>query len=56
MRAEELAIHFLSTSHRNREEALHAYAAGFRFVEPYLPLVKAWIEDGHTIEQTRKLR
>jgi len=24
-------------------------------VEPYLPLVKAWMEDGHTMEQTREL-
>jgi 2-keto-myo-inositol isomerase len=56
MKAEQLAIHSLSTSHRNLEEALHAYsAAGFRNVEPYLPLVKAWIEDGHTVEQTREL-
>ncbi len=56
MKAEQLAIHSLSTSHRNLEEALHAYsAAGFRNVEPYLPLVKAWIEDGHTVEQTQGL-
>jgi 2-keto-myo-inositol isomerase len=56
MKAEQLAIHSLSTSHRNLEEALDAYAAaGFRYVEPYLPLVKAWMEDGHTMEQTLKL-
>lgn len=56
MKVEQLAIHSLSTSHRNLEEALDAYAAaGFRYVEPYLPLVKAWIEDGHTIEQTQQL-
>src|SRR5215207_1599003 len=56
MKSEQLAIHSLSTSHRNLEEALDAYAAaGFRYVEPYLPLVKAWMEDGHTIEQTREL-
>jgi 2-keto-myo-inositol isomerase len=55
MKAEQLAIHSLSTSHRNLEEALDAYAAGFRYVEPYLPLVKAWMEDGHTMEQTRQL-
>jgi 2-keto-myo-inositol isomerase len=53
MKAEQLAIHSLSTSHRNLEEALDAYAAaGFRYVEPYLPLVKAWMEDGHTMQQT----
>src|SRR5829696_6781261 len=56
MKAEQLAIHSLSTSHRNLEEALDAYAAaGFRYVEPYLPIVKAWMEDGHTMEQTREL-
>src|SRR5215218_5429144 len=56
MKAEQLAIHSLSTSHRNLEEALSAYAsAGFGYVEPYLPLVKAWMEDGHTMEQTRGL-
>lgn len=49
-------MHSLTTKHRNLEEALEAYsAAGFRHVEPYLPLVKAWLEDGHTVEQTRKL-
>ena len=56
MKLEQLAIHSLSTKHRNLEEALNAYAAaGFRNVEPYLPLVKAWLEDGHTLEQTREL-
>ena len=49
-------MHSLTTKHRNLEEALEAYAAaGFRHVEPYLPLVKAWLEDGHTVEQTRGL-
>ena len=49
-------MHSLTTAHRNLEEALDAYAAaGFRYVEPYLPLVKAWIEDGHTVEGTREL-
>ncbi len=56
MKAEQLAIHSLTTSHRNLEEALEAYtAAGFRYVEPYLPLVKAWMEDGHTVDETRGL-
>ena len=56
MKVEQLAIHSLTTKHRNLEEALNAYAAaGFRNVEPYLPLVKAWLEDGHTLEQTREL-
>ena len=49
-------MHSLTTKHRNLEEALEAYAAaGFRHVEPYLPLVKAWLEDGHTIDGTRGL-
>ena len=49
-------MHSLTTKHRNLEEALDAYAAaGFRNVEPYLPLVKAWLEDGHTLEHTREL-
>ncbi|QIN84335.1 TIM barrel protein [Rubrobacter tropicus] len=56
MRTEQLAIHSLTTKHRNLEEALEAYStAGFRYVEPYLPLVKAWLEDGHTVEETRAL-
>src|SRR4028119_2225995 len=56
MKLEQLAIHSLSTSHRNLEEALDAYAAaGFRYVEPSLPLIKAWLEDSHTTEQTREL-
>jgi 2-keto-myo-inositol isomerase len=56
MKPEQLAMHSLTTSHRNLEEALDAYAAaGFRNVEPYLSLVKAWMVDGHTMEQTREL-
>src|SRR5215210_693810 len=56
MKTEQLAMHSLTTNHRNLEEALDAYAAaGFRNVEPYLPLVKAWLEDGHTVEGTREL-
>jgi hypothetical protein len=48
-------MHSLTTSDRNLEEALDAYAvAGFRNVEPsYLPLVEAWLEDGHMVEGTR---
>ena len=56
MKTEQLAMHSLTTAHRNLEEALDAYAAaGFRAVEPYLPLVKAWMEDGHTAGQTQEL-
>jgi hypothetical protein len=57
MKAEQLAIHSLSTSHRNLEKALDAYAAaGFRYVEPYLPLVKAWVQNGHAVEGSRHRR
>ncbi|MEW6638157.1 MAG: sugar phosphate isomerase/epimerase family protein [Actinomycetota bacterium] len=56
MKSEQLAINSQCTSHRNLEEALDAYAAaGFRNVEPHLSLVKAWLEDGHTVEETRRL-
>lgn len=56
MKAEQLAINSQSTSHRNLEEALEAHAAaGFRSAEPHLNLVKDWLDDGHTAEQTRKL-
>lgn len=56
MRAEQLAINSQCTSHRNLEEALEAYAAaGFRNAEPHLNLVKDWLDDGHTVEQTREL-
>jgi 2-keto-myo-inositol isomerase len=56
VRAEQLAINSQCTSHRNLEEALDAYAAaGFRNVEPHLNLVKDWLDDGHTVEQTRDL-
>jgi 2-keto-myo-inositol isomerase len=56
MKAEQLAINSQCTSHRNLEEALDAYAAaGFRNVEPHLNLVKDWLDDGHTVEQTREL-
>ena len=56
MRAEQLAVNSQCTSHRNLEEALEAYAAaGFRNAEPHLNLVKSWLDDGHTVEQTRDL-
>ncbi len=44
------------TFHWNLEEALDAYAAaGFRCVEPHLNLVKDWLDDGHTVEETLEL-
>ncbi len=56
MRDEQLAINSQCTSHRNLEEALEAYAAaGFRNAEPHLNLVQDWLDDGHTVEQTRDL-
>ncbi len=56
MRVEQLAINSQCTLHRNLEEALDAYAAaGFRNVEPHLNLVKDWLDDGHTVEETRGL-
>lgn len=56
MKTEQIVMHSLTTGQRNLEEALEAYAAaGFRHVEVYLALVKAWLEDGHTVEQTRDL-
>ncbi|MGH3089274.1 MAG: sugar phosphate isomerase/epimerase family protein [Rubrobacteraceae bacterium] len=56
MKAGQLAINSQCTFHRNLEEALDAYAAaGFRNVEPHLNLVKDWLDDGHTVEETREL-
>src|SRR3712207_3865191 len=56
MRAEQLAINSQCTSHRNLQEALEAHAAaGFSNAEPHLNLVKDWLDDGHTVEQTREL-
>ncbi len=56
MRVEQLAINSQCTLHRNLEEALDAYAAaGFRNVEPHLNLVRDWLDDGHTVEETRGL-
>lgn len=44
------------TFHWNLEEALDAYAAAeFRNVEPHLNLVKDWLDDGHTVDETRGL-
>ena len=56
MRAEQLTINSQCTFHWNLEEALDAYAAaGFRNVEPHLNLVKDWLDDGHTVDDTRQL-
>lgn len=56
MKAEQLAINSQCTFHWNLEEAVDAYAAaGFTNVEPHLNLVKAWLADGHSVEETRGL-
>ena len=56
MKAERLAINSQCTFQRNLEEALDAYAAaGFRCVEPHLNLVKDWLDDGHTMDEARRL-
>ena len=56
MKAERLTINSQCTFHWNLEEALDAYAAaGFRNVEPHLNLVKTWLDDGHTVDDTRRL-
>ena len=56
MKAERLTINSQCTFQRNLEEALDAYAAaGFRCVEPHLNLVKDWLDDGHTMDEARRL-
>jgi 2-keto-myo-inositol isomerase len=56
MKAEQLAINSQCTFQWNLEEALDAYtAAGFRCVEPHLNLVKDWLDDGHTVDEARRL-
>ena len=56
MKAEQLTINSQCTFHWNLEEALDAYAAaGFRNVEPHLNLVRDWLDDGHTVDETRDL-
>ncbi len=56
MKADRLAINSQCTFQHNLEEALDAYsAAGFRNVEPHLNLVKDWLDDGHTVDDTRRL-
>jgi 4-hydroxyphenylpyruvate dioxygenase len=56
MKADRLAINSQCTFQHNLEEAVDAYAAaGFRCVEPHLNLVKDWLEEGHTVDETRAL-
>lgn len=53
MKTGQRAIHSLSVLHRDLEESLDA--AGFRYVEYHLPLVKARLQNGHTVEEPRQL-
>jgi sugar phosphate isomerase/epimerase len=56
MKADRLAINSQCTFQHNLEEAVDAYAAaGFKNVEPHLNLVKDWLDDGHTVDDTRRL-
>lgn len=56
MKAERLTINSQCTFQHNLEEALDAYAAaGFRCVEPHLNLIKDWLNDGHTVDEARRL-
>jgi 4-hydroxyphenylpyruvate dioxygenase len=54
MKTKQLAMHSISTHHRDLEEALDAYAgAGFRSVELFLPHLKDWLARGHTMAEAR---
>ena len=56
MKADRLAINSQCTFQHNLEEAVDAYAAaGFKNVEPHLNLVKDWLDDGHTVDDTRRI-
>jgi 2-keto-myo-inositol isomerase len=56
MKADRLAINSQCTFQHNLEEALDAYAAaGFKNVEPHLNLLKDWLDDGHTVDDARRL-
>jgi 2-keto-myo-inositol isomerase len=56
MKADRLAINSQCTFQHNLEEALDAYAAaGFKNVEPHLNLLKDWFDDGHTVDDARRL-
>jgi len=56
MKIAQLAINSVSTHHDGLEQALEAYAAaGFRNVEFVLPLVKDWLDTGHTVKDARAL-
>jgi len=52
----QIAINSISTRHTGLEEAVTAYAeAGFPSVEFHLPLVRAYLDAGHTVADVRTL-
>jgi 2-keto-myo-inositol isomerase len=56
MRRAQLAINSISTRQSRLEEALTAYAqAGFHQVEFALAQVKAWLAEGHTVDELHHL-
>lgn len=55
MRVEQLAINTMTLRQAGFEEALAAVAtAGFRQIEFVLPLVKAWLAEGHSVADARQ--
>ncbi len=56
MKASQLAINSISTRHSGLEAAVEAYAAaGFSNVEFHLPLVRDYLDHGHTVADVRAL-
>jgi 4-hydroxyphenylpyruvate dioxygenase len=56
MQTTQLTINSITTRQADLPEALSAYAAaGFPNVELHLPLVRAWLDAGHTTGDTRDL-
>jgi sugar phosphate isomerase/epimerase len=56
MDVSQLGINSITTRHADLPEAVAAYAsAGFRNVEFHLPLVHAWLAEGHTVDDLRQL-
>ena len=56
MKSSQLGINSISTRQETLPEALEAYAAaGFQNVEFHLPLVKRWLDQGHTVSEVRTL-
>jgi len=56
MRRDQLAINLVSTRHDSLEQAFAAYhAAGFTRVEMVIPQVRAYLDEGHTLKDVRRL-